>query len=163
MNSIMKSTHVFLLVIAFSITSCITNGQTLLPKPYPAGMKALYDTIVRLDSILFTSYNTCDLVTYAGLFSEDFEFYHDQGGIMTDKAASIEAFKKNVCGKVRRELLKGSIEVSPIANYGAVAIGMHRFHNNREKPPAEHRYARFVIIWKREKTDWKITRVISLH
>lgn len=163
MNRIVKVSAAFALMTTLSLTGFQANGQALLPKPYPGGMKALYDTIVRLDSILFTAYNTCDLVTYANLFSEDLEFYHDQGGLMTDKTASIEAFRKNVCGKVRRELLKGSIEVSPIANYGAVAIGMHRFFNNQEKPPAEHRYARFVIIWKREKTEWKVTRVISLH
>ncbi|HEX6182096.1 MAG TPA: nuclear transport factor 2 family protein, partial [Chitinophagaceae bacterium] len=130
---------------------------------YQPADPALQDTIARMDSILFQAYNTCDTVTYDALFSDnDFEFYHDKGGLTTDKKASVEAFKRNVCGKVTRELLKGSIEVSPVPNFGAVEIGKHRFHNKQE-PNAESHYARFVIVWKRESSGWKITRVISLH
>lgn len=130
--------------------------------PYEPADPALQDSIVALDSTLFQAYNTCDSTTYAALFSDDFEFYHDKGGLQTSKQASVEAFKKNVCGKVTRELLPGSIEVSPVPGFGAVEIGKHRFHNRLE-PDAISNYARFVIVWKREPASWKITRVISLH
>lgn len=164
-----SSISVLLAASAIFLTACADNHHTSAPPvttdsgaTYKPASQALHDTIVRMDSTLFHAYNTCDTETYSALFSDDFEFYHDQGGLTTDKAASVEAFKKNVCGKVTRELLKGSIEVSPIANYGAVEIGKHRFHNKQE-PNAESRYARFVIVWKRYPDSWKITRVISLH
>ena len=96
------------------------------------------------------------------IISEDLEFYHDQGGLMTSKKKLNEALKANICGKVTRELKKGSIEVYPIKGYGAVEMGLHGFHNINDTGSETH-YAKFVHIWKRENGKWRITRVISLH
>lgn len=151
------------LLLAVVFFACSPTAKTAFkPVPYPEGSKSLYDTIVQMDSALFHAYNTCDLVKYAAFFSEKLEFYHDRGGLDTSKANSIEGVRKYVCGKVTRHLLKGSIEVSPIPNFGAVEIGVHGFANNQE-PNAKMHYARFAIIWKREKENWVVTRVISLH
>lgn len=122
----------------------------------------LYQTIINLDSTFFAAYNNCDINKQIEFYSDSIEFYHDQGGLMTSKKDLIEATKKNICGKVSRELVKGSIEVSPIANYGAVEVGMHIFHNNQEKNQIPHP-CRFIIIWKNHENKWTITRVISLH
>ncbi len=151
-----------LLIFSVVLFACSSPKSAFVPSAYPQGSASLYDTIVRMDSTLFHAYNTCDIKTYSDLFSEDLEFYHDKGGLQTSKAESVEAFKKNVCGKVTRELLPGSIEVSPVPNFGAIEIGVHRFHNSQE-PNAPGHYARFVIVWKRENKGWVITRVISLH
>lgn len=150
-------------ILSITFFACTTTSKNaFIPSAYPAGSKELYDTIVGLDSALFHAYNTCDLEKYAAFFSEALEFYHDKGGLDTNKAHSVDGVRKYVCGKVTRHLLKGSIEVSPIPNYGAIEIGVHGFTNNQE-PNAKMHNARFVIIWKREKTNWVITRVISLH
>jgi hypothetical protein len=138
--------------LVFILTSLSTRAQS----------KNLYQTIVNLDSTFFTAYNTCDINRQIQMYADSIEFYHDQGGLMTSKNDLIEATKKNICGKVTRELVKGSIEVSPIANYGAVEIGMHMFHNNQEPNQIPHP-SRFVIIWKNHEGKWTITRVISLH
>ena len=95
------------------------------------------------------------------IFSENIEFYHDQGGLSTSKPDLIMALRNNICDKVTRHLKKGSIEVYPIANYGAVEMGEHGFYNKAEKN-AIH-YSRFVHIWKKESNGWKLTRVVSLH
>jgi hypothetical protein len=50
---------------------------------------------------------------------------------MTSKKDIINATKKNICGKVTRELVKGSIEVYPVKDFGAIEIGLHKFHNNQ--------------------------------
>ena len=121
----------------------------------------LYNTILRLDSLLFDSYNSCKPEQYEALLSDNFEFYHDKGGLSTSKKDNVEGIKKYICGKVNRELLKGSIEVSPIPGYGAVELGMHRFHNLIEKSTSQ--YSKFVIIWQFKDNEWKVTRVISLH
>jgi hypothetical protein len=123
---------------------------------------SLYDSIVALDAKWEDSYNNCKPDVMSELISEDLEFYHDRGGLLTSKAQLIEAVKKNICGKVTRELKKGSIEVSPIANYGAVEIGMHAFHNSAE-PNSKPHFSRFVHVWKHDNGKWQITRVISLH
>lgn len=122
----------------------------------------LFETVVRLDSIFFNAYNTCDIARQAELYSDSIEFYHDKGGLTTSKQDILDATRKNICGKVTRELVKGSIDVSPIPGYGAVEIGLHMFHNNQEKGQVSHP-SRFVIIWRNKDGKWTITRVISLH
>ncbi|MBA6155475.1 nuclear transport factor 2 family protein [Tenacibaculum sp. S7007] len=115
-----------------------------------------------MDSIYFTAYNTCDMKTQADIFHEDIEFFHDKGGLTTSKKELLESLEKNICGKVTRTLIKGSIEVYPIKNYGAVEIGYHKFYNNRE-PEAKSTPSKFIAIWKQENNQWKMTKVISLH
>lgn len=122
----------------------------------------LHQTISELDSIFFTAYNNCDLKTQADMLSEDLEFYHDQGGLNTSKTKVLDAIEKNICGKVTRKLVKGSIEVSPIPGFGAVQLGMHKFYNNQE-PNATSKPSRFVALWKQTGESWQMTRIISLH
>jgi hypothetical protein len=78
----------------------------------------LYDTIVALDSRWEDAYNNCKMNVMEELISEDLEFYHDQGGLMTSKQKLNEALTNNICGKVKRELKKGSIEVYEIKGFG---------------------------------------------
>ena len=146
-------------------SGCSVANNTVKTGFYKPEDPKLYATIVRLDSAFFAAYNTCDnnLAKYGAFYSDSIEFYHDQGGLMTSKQAIIDATKRNVCGKVTRELVKGSIEVYPIHNYGAVEVGFHKFHNNTEKPGTPSRIGRFVITWQHKNNEWKITRVISLH
>ncbi|MFT3912032.1 MAG: nuclear transport factor 2 family protein [Ferruginibacter sp.] len=121
----------------------------------------LYNTVIKLDSLLFDAYNNCKIDQYASLISENLEFYHDKGGLSTSKKDNVEAIRKNICNKVRRELQTGSIEVSPIPGYGAVEIGSHRFHNLIENSTSG--YAKFIIVWQNKNGVWQATRVISLH
>ena len=83
-------------------------------------------------------------------------------GLETSKKKVLADTKKYVCGKVTRELVKGSIEVSPLPGYGAVELGSHMFHNNQEKDHIPHP-AKFVIVWRNKNAKWTITKVISLH
>ena len=153
----------FLLSLTVTICACIANAQkpaTGLP-PYQAPSKALHDTIVKMDSLFFDAYNTGKLAIVDSLFSTDIEFYHDRGGLSTSKTDLVKSVEKNIFGKVRRELLAGSIEVYPIPNFGAVQIGAHRFHNLVEGIVSP--YARFATIWKQTGNSWQMVRVISLH
>ena len=142
-------------------------GQTVaqsideIPKYTPADTM-LYETIVELDKAYFDAYNNCDMEKQASLYSDELEFFHDQGGLNTSKEGVLESIEKNICGKVIRTLVEGSIEVYPIANYGAVEIGYHRFFN-KEEPNARSIPSKFIILWKEEVIGWKITKVISLH
>ena len=123
---------------------------------------SLYDSIAAMDARWEDAYNNCKLDVMDELISEDLEFYHDLGGLMTSKQKLNEALKNNICGKVQRELKQGSLEVYPIKGYGAVEMGMHAFHNSKERDPQPH-FSKFVHIWKRDGNQWTITRVISLH
>lgn len=114
-----------------------------------------------MDSLFFDAYNTCKPAVMDSMFADDIEFYHDQGGLRTSKAQLMEALKNNICGKVNRELLAGSIEVYPIPNFGAIEMGVHRFHNLQEKSTS--RYSKFVHTWRKSGNSWQLTRVVSLH
>ena len=123
---------------------------------------SLYQTIAKLDSLFFGAYNNCDLVKQANFYADTIEFFHDKSGLDTSKQHILANTKKYICGKVTRELVKGSIEVSPLPGYGAVELGMHMFHNNGE-PDAKPHASRFIIIWKNNNDKWTISKVISLH
>jgi hypothetical protein len=131
------------------------------PEPYVPAPLALYNTISKLDSIYFDTYNTCKIGKMDSLTAEDLEFYHDRGGLMTSKKEYIESIKKNICGKVTRKLAKGSIEVYEIPGFGAVEEGYHSFHNLVEQ--SESHPSKFIIIWRFKENKWQITRVVSLH
>ncbi|MBS1531498.1 MAG: nuclear transport factor 2 family protein [Bacteroidetes bacterium] len=115
-----------------------------------------------MDSVYFNAYNTCDMDTQAAIYADSIEFYHDKGGLMTSKQALLKALKDNICGKVTRVLVPGSIEVYPIGTWGAVEIGLHRFINHQESETPS-KPDKFIVIWRHRDDKWQITRVISLH
>lgn len=122
----------------------------------------LYETVLKLDSTFFLAYNTCDIQKQEAFYSDSIEFYHDKSGLSTSKKEILENTKKYICGKVTRELVKGSVEVSPIPGYGAIELGSHMFHNDQEKDAVSHP-SKFVIVWRNNNSKWSITKVISLH
>ncbi|HVG12061.1 MAG TPA: nuclear transport factor 2 family protein [Flavisolibacter sp.] len=159
-------TNFSLLLIALlvSITGIVSAQGTKqgLP-PYTPESRELHDTIARMDSLFFDAYNTCKMDVMENLISDEVEFYHDRGGLSTSKKDLLTSLKNNICGKVTRSLLPGSIEVYPIPKFGAVQMGAHRFHNNQEPADAPFRYSKFVHTWRKEGTQWRLYRVISLH
>src|SRR5580692_4226222 len=117
-----KSLQLFLLVLP-TLPCMLANAQSgAQPDP-------LFKTIQSLDTKLFDAYNHCDLNTLGAMVSDDLEFYHDQTGLSVGKEPFLAAIKQNICGKVQRELLSATLEVYPLKGYGAVEIGIHRFHH----------------------------------
>jgi len=119
----------------------------------------LFDKVQSLDTQLFDAYNHCDLKTLGAMVSDDLEFYHDKTGLAVGKEPFITAIRENICGKVERILVPGTLEVYPIAGYGAVEIGVHRFHHPGQ--PDNVGEAKFVTLWQNKDGLWKVTRAIS--
>ncbi len=163
MTSLKISSFIFLIVSFLVMNPIKTLAQVTTPKYEMTVSKEFYNNIVYLDSLFFDAYNRCNIAIMDSLMSEDLEFYHDLGGFSNSKKETMDAVRKNICGKVTRELLKGSIEVYQIKDYGAVQIGFHGFHNNQEKPTGVTHFSKFVTIWRLQNKRWRITRVISLH
>lgn len=162
----MKSFRQYLAVILVFVACrypAAVWAQGSLPKYEPTVSKELYDKIVYLDSLYFAAYNQCNMAVLDSLMSDNLEFYHDKGGFSDSKTATLATIEKNICGKVTRELLKGSIEVYGIKNYGAVEIGFHGFHNSQEKAPEQTHFSKFIVIWRYLDNRWQMSRVISLH
>lgn len=119
----------------------------------------LYKTIAALDTALFDAYNHCDLPKLSSMIAEDLEFYHDKTGLAVGRQPFVDAIKTNVCGKVHRELVPGTLEVHPMQGYGAVEIGVHRFTHPGD--PTTLGEARFVSLWQLKNGTWTLTRAIS--
>jgi ketosteroid isomerase-like protein len=127
----------------------------------------LFRQIISVDSIFFQALNTCDLKTYESFLTDDFEFYHDKGGLTKSRDAEMKSMTL-FCGeqrqrqKLRRELIRESVEVNPIKDFGAVQTGRHRFFlvidDKTEKLIEE---AKFTNVWQRQSSGWKLSRVIS--
>lgn len=137
-------------------------SSTAISDSYTPDDPELHATIAALDRVFFAAFNECDQEISAAMLSEDIEFFHDQGGYTNSRQEILDATRENVCGKVTRTLLEGSIEVYPIPGYGAVQMGMHSFFNNQE-PDAPSHPSKFVHVWKNDGSEWQITKVISLH
>lgn len=155
----MKNTKLILSLIF--ITICI-NSPAQNDYKYVPQSKELYNAIVHMDSVYFNAYNSCDMEAQSRIYADSIEFYHDKGGLTTSKKELLDAIKTNICGKVTRQLVPGSIEVYPIANFGAVEIGLHRFINHAEGD-ALSKPDKFIVVWRERNDSWQITRVISLH
>ncbi|MDZ4714739.1 MAG: nuclear transport factor 2 family protein [Cytophagales bacterium] len=148
-------------ILCIMLLSC-NSGKEKLHEEYVPEDKELYEAVVAIDKLFFDAYNRCDLDVQAGIYSDSIEFFHDQGGLSTSKQDILDATRKNICGKVTRELVPGSVEVYPIKNYGAVQTGLHKFYN-KEEPDAESKPSKFIVVWKNEGGTWKMAKVISLH
>jgi hypothetical protein len=159
-----KTTFITSFLILIVLISCQSETEKYISsiENYTPVDKELYDEILEMDEKFFNAYNNCDLETQASIYSDRIEFFHDKGGLMTSKEQIIEGTKNNICGKVTRELIEGSVEVYPINDYGAVQIGYHKFFNNQE-PDAESIPSKFIAIWQNDNGTWKMTKVISLH
>ncbi len=144
--------HPFLLLLVALSGMCAAAQSVAQNQP-------LFVTIKSLDAKLFDAYNHCDLTTLGGMVSDDLEFYHDQTGLSVGKAPFLAAIKQNICGKVERQLLPQTLEVYPLKGYGAVEIGIHRFHHPAH-PENGMGDAKFITLWQ-NKNGWKVTRVIS--
>jgi hypothetical protein len=153
------------LIMLLLIPLMLTNWSHAQSKSdLPAG-KELYDQIASLDTALFEAYNTCDLDKVETFFAEDLEFYHEKGGLTLTRKSTLELMRKNLCGgtnRVRRELIKGTLEVHPISNYGAVETGEHRFYlTQKDQKEKMDGIGKFVMLWQKKDGKWSISRVIS--
>jgi hypothetical protein len=146
----------FLAVASLLVFTGVANaqsGQGLAPSD------ELYKTVASLDTALFDAYNACNLDKLSSMVDENLEFYHDQTGLAVGRATFVNAIRNNICNKVHRELVAGTLEVYPLKGFGAVEIGVHRFTHPND--PTELGEAKFVTVWQLRNGAWTITRAIS--
>jgi aspartate oxidase len=157
---LISSLLISVLVTACSVSQNVKTEVAASPAPVP---DELYNTIAYMDSVMFVAFNAHDLEKLKTTFSEDLEFYHDKGGLANYKQ-TMENFKtlfeNNKTTGLRRDLVKGSLEVYPIKDYGAIETCMHRFcHVENGKDDCGT--FKNVMVWQKKDGQWKVTRVIS--
>jgi ketosteroid isomerase-like protein len=158
---VFDATRMLLLFTLFGLGFLRVDAQTV-PALDKINSQAELDTaITALDAALFDAYNRCDLDKFSSFFVDDVEFYHDQGGVTLGKANLTDSVKKNICGKVTRELVPGTLQVYHMKDYGAVEMGVHRFHHPGNEDKVGVGEGKFIHLWQYKDGAWKITRVIS--
>ena len=177
----MHNNHfIFFGIFLFFITSCakqITENLTTatpqqiknLPALASNGNQDLFNHLQEKDSLLFQiGFNKCDTAVVRKLISNDFEFYHDQSGVLN----SNETFILGIAGlcqmnyEATRELTAGTLKVFPLYNngnlYGAIQSGEHSFYGEeKDKPKYLTSNAKFTHVWILENAEWKLKRVLS--
>ncbi|MDC8829365.1 nuclear transport factor 2 family protein [Alteromonas gilva] len=154
----MKITHIAsTAILATTVTVFGANAGTA------SEHESLYNTVAALDTAVFNAFNHCSepgqLDKHASYFAADVEFYHDNGGVTWTREEMIAGTRKNVCGKFRRELVEGSLEVYPIKGFGAIAQGSHRFC--QFSSGVCDGLADFTMVWSEQNGKWELTRVLS--
>lgn len=133
------------------------------PAPELAPHPVLEREIIEADSKFFEAFDACDLKQYSAMLDENLEFYQDRTG-KTDYAQNVKALE-NRCAegiRLRRELVKDSLVVNPVPGYGVIEAGTQSFYAP-QKDGSEHleATAKFVEIWRKSETGWKLLRIIS--
>lgn len=151
-------TKLLLLSITLTITSLV-NSQNK--------KSDLEKTIYHHDSIFWKGYNSCDIPIFKKYVTEDFEFYHDKGGLTSGVNDFMKTVTGGLCNKtntwtLRREVLKGSTNVFVLNKYGAILTGEHLFYLKEEgKKEKLVETAKFTHVWKQEHETWKMSRALS--
>ena len=163
-GSLLKLFTVARMLLLFPILALCgvrADAQTVQSLESIQSQAELDKAIASLDAALFDAYNRCDLEKFASFIADDVEFYHDQGGVTLGKGDLTHSIKKNICGKVTRELVPGTLQVYHMKGYGAVEMGVHRFHHPGHDDTEPVGEAKFIHLWRYKDGAWKITRVIS--
>lgn len=142
-------------------TACVSI--VALGMAFNSWADALTEQMRALDAQLFDSFNRCaeptQLAKHGGFFAVDVEFYHDQGGVTWDRASMLANTRDNACGNYTRHIQAETFQAFPIANFGAITRGVHRFCK-RGADGCEGQ-ADFVIVWQQQPEGWRVTRVLS--
>lgn len=148
-----------------SILNCLilffTMASLAQEKKVAPTTAELFTEIEQMDKLVFEAFNNRNMPVFKALFSEDLEWFQDNGGLLSYETVfkNFEImFQKEY--KLTRILVKGSLEVHPVKDYGAIEIGVHQFHHI-ENGKEEIGTFKFLMIWKKKEGQWKISRVIS--
>ncbi|WP_430388680.1 nuclear transport factor 2 family protein [Dyella sp. 20L07] len=154
----MLTSHLQRLTLLIMPLLAISTARADVPETTIPSGDELVRTVTALDTAVFDAYNRCDLNTFGNYFSSDVEFFHDKAGLMNSREAVVDATRKYICNKVRRELV-GTLEVYPIKGYGAMEVGNHRFC--QISTGKCEGVGKFLNIWRLKDGQWQMTRVIS--
>ena len=102
-------------------------------KVAPTSQK-LYNEITAMDTQLFETFNAKDMSKFKPLFTEDLEWYQDNGGLLSYDTvfANFEKMFKNE-NKLTRCLVEGNLAVHLVKDYEAIKTGRRQFHRSKMK------------------------------
>lgn len=154
------------LPLAFALAALLQTPPVQIPQG-----AALTEAVSASDAVFFELFfEGCDPAKLATMLTDDFEFFDDRGGLVATDSAGFVAQYATRCEarlapdgwRSRREVVRDTLGIYPINNYGAVETGEHFFYERRGDGP-ETRVGRalFSQMWKLEDGQWKLARVFS--
>lgn len=157
----MKKALALSLGLTLVLTIACTRQTKEKPTSYSPTDKSLFDTIAKKDSLLFTAFNSRNFEAFKSYFSDELVIYQDNIGVR-DYAQSMAAFKGLFEGDyvLTRELIKETLEVYPIKDFGAIEAGSHKFCHF-ENGKLDCGTFKFVHIWNLQNGQWKIVKIIT--
>ena len=147
------------LTLALAVTATCASpafAQAVHPSIPDADLPAI---IAQLDQRHFDAFNRCDTDTLQALYAPDVEFFHDLNGRVMNREQFLQAVRRNICGKVQRRLLPGTLEVYPLARVGALQMGRHCFAEAGQADCIQQ--GRFTILWRFDGRGWQVAKVFS--
>ena len=167
MRSVNPVISAALLVAFASMFSANTVTAQSNRSQSPASRQLFDELAVKDNEVFDTIFNKCNVERVGELITEDFEFYHDKGGQIAKSGKEFVDSIRGMCDRqskgedyrARRVLVRKSLVVYPLNNYGAVQMGVHRFYPLVKGKPVE--IAKFTHLWKKENGTWKLARVLS--
>jgi hypothetical protein len=141
----------------------------LTPGAPPASPEVVA-ALAEKDQQLFDAAFNCKIDLLKTLVADDFEFFHDKGGLTATSGKKFidnvaDGCKREEAGTnfhARRELVEGTMTVHLIGDYGAMQMGTHRFFALRKgEPDRLTETGKFIDLWKKDGDTWKLARVIS--
>ena len=148
--------HRWLPLLLGPMVACTAHAQAVHASIPDAELPAL---IAKLDQQHFDAFNQCDTGKLLALYAPDVEFFHDLSGRILNREQVIQAVQKNICGKVQRRAIEGTMEVYPLAKVGALQMGRHCFAE-AGKPDCIQQ-GRYTILWRFDGSHWQIAKVFS--
>lgn len=145
------------------LVACTHPTDAALAPSEPVPNSELTETIAALDSALFAAFNAHDAEGLGTWFTPDLEFYHDKTGLAgydSTMAGFRRLFTQRATADIRREPVPGSLEVYPLGDLGLLEVCQHRFCHT-ENGQEECGTFRNIMIWRKDSTGYKVSRVIS--
>ena len=149
------------LIIVSAVTLLFVTSINAQEKKVAPTSNELYTEIAKMDSVIFSYFNTQNFVPFKAMFTKDLEWFQDNDGLLNYEKVFTN-FKTMFAkpNKLSRQLVSGSLEIHPIKTYGAIEIGIHQF-KHFENGKEETGTFKFMIIWQKKNGLWKVSRVIS--
>lgn len=150
--------HKILFTLALLFIQSIATAQE---KKVAPTSNELYREIEKMDEIMFNAFNEKDFEKFKSLFTNDLEWFQDNGGLLNYEKVftNFSNMFKNE-NRLTRKLVKGTLEVHPIKDCGAIETGTHEFRH-MENGKEEIGTFKFLMIWQKKDNQWKISRVVS--
>jgi ketosteroid isomerase-like protein len=139
--------------------------------PGAVARPGLSEEILKADAEFFRAFfDTCDIETVRRYIADDFEMFHDKGGLVSTSGAEFVKITQDKCKRQAegtdflsaRKLVPESMTVYALNNYGAIQVGTHDFYAIQEgKPDRLTETGQFTHVWKEENGQWRLARVLS--